>query len=148
MPEGSNGLNQMISGGTAETIRVMLEKDFSNLSADPTALNADDDPDRDAIRETMAYRLRPKKGDLERWSIPIFPGPFLHPAVVNRTFAVLRQMQKPIGTDIRYRERISLGGGGRGFGLAIGAYVVAGLARLMGWLIGTSWKAPRRMAKR
>lgn len=148
MPEGAKGLDQMISGGTAETIRTMLEKDFSNLSADPTALNADDDPNRDAIRKTMAYRLRPKKGDLERWSIPIFPGPFLHPAVVNRTFAVLRQKQKPVGTDIRYRERISLGGGGKGLGRAIGAYIVAGLARMMGWLVGTSWKAPRRMAKR
>ena len=147
MPEGNRGLNQMISGGTAETIRTMLEKDFSGLSSDPTALNSEGDPDREVIRKTMAYRLRPKKGDLERWSIPIFPGPFLHPAVINRTFAVLRQRQREVSTDILYRERISIGGEGRGLGRAMSAYIIAGLARLMGWLVGTRCMAPRRLAK-
>lgn len=146
-PEGVKGMDQMISGGTAQTMREMLMKDFSNLSADPTALNADDDPNRDAIRAAMPYRLRPRKDDLERWTMPIFPGPFLHPAVVNRTFSVLRQKQKPVSTAIRYRERMSMGGGG-GALKAIGAYAIAGMGRVMGWLLSTTWMAPRRMAKR
>ena len=76
-PEGANGLSEMISGGTAETMRVMLEKDFSGLAEDPTALNPTDDPDRDEIRRAMPYDMSPRSDDLEPWSMPIFPGPYL-----------------------------------------------------------------------
>ena len=108
-PEGMSGLGDAISGGTAETMRVMLEHDFSGLAADPTALNPADDLNRDAIRAAMPYHLTPLKDDPKPRTAPIFPGPFLHPAVINRTMALLRQEQKIIGTDLRYRERMSLG---------------------------------------
>jgi short subunit dehydrogenase-like uncharacterized protein len=146
-PDGLRGLDQMISGGTAETMRVMLEKDFSRLSLDPTALNPTEDVNRDEIRNAMAYRLRPRNDDLERWSIPIFPGPFLHPAIVNRTNAMLRLEQKTVDAKLRYRERMSIGGGGQGFSKMVIAFVVAGLGRFMGWLTSTSLRTPRKLVK-
>ncbi len=146
-PPEAKGLDQMISGGTAETMRTLLDKDFSSISADPTALNARNDPYREEIRRAMPYRLRPCRDDLERWSIPIFPTPFLHPAIFNRTVSILRAERIPISTGIRYRERASLGGGGNGFKRMITAYLVAGLGASMGWLMSSSVKWLRRIVK-
>lgn len=145
-PPDVTGLSEMISGGTAETMRLMLENDFSGLAEDPTALNPDGDPDRDEIRRAMPYDMSPRSDDLEPWSMPIFPGPYLHPAVVNRTFALLRREQVPISTAIRYRERMSMGG--RAGALAApAAYLMSVNASLMGWLSSTPLKFPRRMMK-
>ena len=143
-PEGMSGLGDAISGGTAETMRVMLENDFSGLSSDPTALNPADDGDRDAIRAAMPYHLRPMKDDPKPRTSPIFPGPFLHPAVFNRTVALLRQEQKAISTNLRYRERMSLGDDPN----VIVIYIMAGVARMMNWLTSTSLKFPRKIMRK
>ncbi len=145
-PPDVTGLSEMISGGTAETMRVMLENDFSGLAEDPTALNPDGDPDRDEIRRAMPYDMSPRADDLEPWSMPIFPGPYLHPAVVNRTFALLRREQVPVSATIRYRERMSMGGRAGAFA-APAAYLMSANASVMGWLSSTSLKFPRRVMK-
>ena len=143
-PEDMSGLDDAISGGTAETMRVMLEHDFSGLSADPTALNPQDDPNRDTIRAAMPYHLRPLKEDPKARTAPIFPGPFLHPAVVNRTFAMLRQEQKPISTNLRYRERMGMGDGAN----ILVIYAMVGVAKLMKWLTSTQLKFPRKIMRK
>jgi short subunit dehydrogenase-like uncharacterized protein len=145
-PAGATRLSEMISGGTAETMRVMLENDFSGLAEDPTALNPADDPDRDEIRRAMPYDMTPRSDDLEPWSMPIFPGPYLHPAVVNRTFALLRREQVPVSTALRYRERLSMGGRAGAF-QAPAAYLMSANASVMGWLMSTPLKAPRQIMK-
>jgi short subunit dehydrogenase-like uncharacterized protein len=144
-PPGSGGLSDMISGGTAETMRVMLEHDFSGLAEDPTALNPAEDPDRDEIRRAMPYDMTPRADDLEPWSMPIFPGPYLHPAVVNRTFALLRREQRPIPASIRYRERMSAPISGPF--QAPASYMMSMNAAVMGWLMTTPLKTPRQMMK-
>ncbi|MEN3953398.1 saccharopine dehydrogenase NADP-binding domain-containing protein [Iodidimonas sp. SYSU 1G8] len=146
-PPGVTGLGEMISGGTAETMRVMLENDFSGLSLDPTALNPADDLDRDAIRRAMPYDMTPRDDDLEPWSTPIFPGPFLHPAVVNRTFALLRREQVPVSTGILYRERMSSSAVTTGAMRAPAAYAMAATASAMGWLANTPLRMPRSLMK-
>jgi short subunit dehydrogenase-like uncharacterized protein len=125
-------------------MRVMLEHDFSGLSGDPAALNPLDDPDLDAIRAAMAYHLSPLKDDPTPRTGPIFPGPFLHPAVVNRTLAMLRQDQHIIGTNLRYRERTSMGPDAN----IIVIYLMAGAARLMRWLTSTQLKFPRTIMRK
>ncbi|MGE0667534.1 MAG: trans-acting enoyl reductase family protein [Sphingomonadales bacterium] len=145
-PPDVSGLGEMISGGTAETMRVMLENDFSGLAEDPAALNPADDPDRDEIRRAMPYDMTPRGDDLEPWSMPIFPGPYLHPAVVNRTFALLRREQVPVSTSILYRERMSMGGRAGAFA-APAAYLMSANASAMGWLTSTPWKLPRQVMK-
>lgn len=145
-PPEVSGLSEMISGGTAETMRVMLENDFSGLAEDPTALNPHGDADRDEIRRAMPYDMTPRPDDLEQWSMPIFPGPYLHPAVVNRTFALLRREQVAVSTSIRYRERMSMGGRAGTFA-APAAYLMSANASMMGWLSSTSLKFPRQIMK-
>lgn len=145
-PPGVNGLSEMISGGTAETMRVMLENDFSGLAEDPTALNPAGDPDRDEIRKAMPYDMTPRPDDLEPWSMPIFPGPYLHPAVVNRTFALLRREQVSVSRTLRYRERLSMGGRA-GALQAPAAYLMSANASVMGWMMSTPMKAPRQIMK-
>jgi short subunit dehydrogenase-like uncharacterized protein len=146
-PAGVSGVGEMISGGTAETMRVMLEHDFSGLARDPTALNPADDADRDAIRRAMPYEMAPRDDDLEPWSMPIFPGPFLHPAVVNRTFALLRREQVPVSTALRYRERMSSAALAGGMLRAPASLMMSANASTMAWLASTPLKAPRQMMK-
>ncbi len=143
-PDDMSGLGDAISGGTAETMRVMLEHDFSGLAADPAALNPPGDPNIDAIRKAMPYHLTPLKDDPTPRTGPIFPGPFLHPAVINRTIAMLREDQQIIGTNLRYRERMSLGKNPN----IIVIYLMAGAARLMGWLTSTQLKFPRKIMRK
>ncbi|MDA0338959.1 MAG: saccharopine dehydrogenase NADP-binding domain-containing protein, partial [Proteobacteria bacterium] len=148
MPEGGvGGMSEMISGGTAETMRVMLEEDHSGLSSDPAALNPKDDPEIETVRKSVPYQLLPQAGDMERQSIPIFPGPFLHPAVVNRTFALLRQEQKSISPTVRYRERMSAKGMGPDWMRGAVSVGMSMNASIMNWLLSTSLKTPRRFVK-
>jgi short subunit dehydrogenase-like uncharacterized protein len=143
-PDDMDGLGDAISGGTAQTMRVMLENDFSGLSMDPTALNPADDPNRDTIRQAMPYHMRPLPDDPNPRTSPIFPGPFLHPAVFNRTVALLRLEQKAIGTNLRYRERMSLGDDvGKGT-----LYGMAGAARFMQWLTSTKSTFVRKIIRK
>lgn len=52
------------------------------------------------------YDLRPRKHAATRqWLAPMFPSPFLNPAVVHRTAALLRDSDDPLfADDFRYRE--------------------------------------------
>ncbi len=124
----------------------MLENDFSGLAEDPTALNPADDPDRAEIRRAMPYDMAPRPDDLEPWTMPIFPGPYLHPAVVNRTFALLRREQVPVSASIHYRERMSMGGRAGAFA-APASYLMSVNASVMGWLSSTSLRFPRQIMK-
>lgn len=144
---GAGGISEMISGGTAETMRVMLEEDRSGLSPDPAALNPPGDPEVETVRKSVPYQLMPQADDLEPNSIPIFPVPFLHPAVVNRTFALLRQEQQPISPIIRYRERMSAKGMGPDWMRGPTAAAMSMNAGFMGWLMNTSVPGPRQMMK-
>lgn len=52
------------------------------------------------------YDLRPRKHSATRqWLAPMFPSPFLNPAVVHRSAALLRDSNDPLfSPDFRYRE--------------------------------------------
>ncbi len=146
-PEGAKGMSEMISGGTAETMRVMLEKDKSGLSADPAVLNPADDPALETVRRVMRHDLMPKPEDLEPYTMPMVPSPFLTPAVINRTFSLLRQEGVPINADILYRERMSTAAFGSDWLRAPTAMMAAAGNSMMGWVANTPLDFPRQMMR-
>ncbi len=89
-----------VSGGTfisgVEAIQRGPGPDFT----DPYLL---DPPSSTA---TGRYDLRPRKHSATRqWLAPMFPSPFLNPAVVHRSAALLRDSADPLfAPDFRYRE--------------------------------------------
>lgn len=89
-----------VSGGTfisgVEAIQRGPGPDFT----DPYLL---DPPSSTA---TGRYDLRPRKHSATRqWLAPMFPSPFLNPAVVHRSAALLRDSDDPLfAPDFRYRE--------------------------------------------
>ncbi|MFN3232992.1 MAG: saccharopine dehydrogenase family protein [Alphaproteobacteria bacterium] len=146
-PEGASGMSEMISGGTAETMRVMLEKDKSGISSDPAALNPVDDPAIETVRRVSRHDLMPKVDDLEPQTMPMIPSPFLTPAVVNRTFALLRAEGAEIPADILYRERMSTKGLGPEWSRGITSFMAATGNNFLGWVTNSSFDAPKRMMK-
>jgi short subunit dehydrogenase-like uncharacterized protein len=144
---GQRGMGQMISGGTAETMRVMLREDRSGISSDPAALNPKDDPDIDRVREAMRYELGPRSDDLEPMTMPMFPIPFLNPAVIDRTFAMLRQEGAGLRPDIKYRERMSTRSLGADWMRGPAAFMMSNSASFLGWLMNSPMEFPKQMMK-
>ncbi len=89
-----------VSGGTFASAVDVVERGPGRSATDPYLL----DTPGSAARGT--YDLRPRRhGGSGRWLAPMFPSPFLNPAVVHRSAALLRDSGDTIHAPrFRYRE--------------------------------------------
>lgn len=93
-------ITDAVSGGTFISGVEALRRGSANDLADPYLL------DTPSSTATGRYDLRPRKHSATRqWLSPMLPSPYLNPAVVHRSAALLRDSQDTIfGDDFRYRE--------------------------------------------
>lgn len=98
--EPMRSLSDAVSGGTYVSGIELFRRGVGRQLTDPHVL---DPPGSTAEGR---YDLRPRKHDAtRRWLAPLFPSPFLIPAVVHRSAALLRASDDPIfAPDFRYRE--------------------------------------------
>ncbi|WP_436796087.1 saccharopine dehydrogenase family protein [Actinospongicola halichondriae] len=93
-------MTDAVSGGTFISGVEAIQRGPGSDFTDPYLL----DPPSSTARGR--YDLRPRKHSATRqWLAPMFPSPFLNPAVVHRTAALLRDSDDPLfAADFRYRE--------------------------------------------
>lgn len=78
-------LSDAVSGGTYTSGVALIERGGSQDLTDPHLL------DTTPARRGARYDLRPRKhGGTGRWLAPLFPSPYLNPAVVHRSASLLR----------------------------------------------------------
>ncbi|HEY5814762.1 MAG TPA: saccharopine dehydrogenase NADP-binding domain-containing protein [Solirubrobacterales bacterium] len=121
-PAGRIGLQDLISGGTMQSIAEALDREDASRIADPAALIPD--PERaDAVRRRSPIALAPRvnaRGDV---LAPMTPLAFINPAVIHRTAALLAAERGDGAEPLRYREGIGIPGGSASLPLR---YVAAG----------------------
>lgn len=101
---GSDG----ISGGTAQSMAVVLGGEDPGSISDPAALI--EDPNRASeVRSLGSIALRPRR-DGDQVIVPMQPAAFINPAVIQRA-AAIRAGEDGFGErPFRYREGIAIGG--------------------------------------
>lgn len=95
-----SAVTDAVSGGTYISGIEAVRRGSREAFADPYVL------DTSSSVATGRYDLRPRKhSGTRQWLGPMFPSPFLNPAVVHRSAALLRDSEDPIFAEqFRYRE--------------------------------------------
>jgi short subunit dehydrogenase-like uncharacterized protein len=122
-PRGKIGLSDMISGGTLQSSAEALGDEGAERLTDPAVLISDPELAA-AVRSRSPIPLAPRfnaRGDV---LTPMTPAAFINPAVIHRTAALLAADRGTPAEPFRYREGITLPGGGASLPLR---YAVAAL---------------------
>lgn len=110
LPEGRVKPSDIISGGTLQSLAEILSVDDAALVADPAALILDEDQAQ-RVRNVSPIAIAPRfnaQGDVVT---PMTPSPFINPAVIHRTAALIAAEEGRAFAPFRYREGIALPGG-------------------------------------
>lgn len=109
-PAGRLGLQDLVSGGTMQSMAEVLGGDGAAEAADSAALI--DDPARaEAVRRRSPIALAPRVNARGDAIAPMTPAAFINPAVIQRTAALLAAERGESGEPLRYREGIAIPGG-------------------------------------
>ena len=109
IPSGAK-LSDIISGGTLQSLAEILAMDNAALSADPAALIVEDEQAQ-RVRNVSPIAIGPRfnaQGDV---ITPMTPSPFINPAVIHRTAALVAAEENRVFSPFRYREGVSIPGG-------------------------------------
>lgn len=106
LPRPSDGM----SGGTFQSLSAVAGADDAGLIADP-ALLITDVAVAAAVRRVSPIGLVPRRGSSGAVIAPMAPAPFINPAVIHRTAALLASAEGRPAEPFRYREGMALGGG-------------------------------------
>ena len=104
-PKGRIGAADMLSGGTMQSSAEALDDPSAALVADSAAL-IDDAELAERVRRASPIALAPRfnaDGDVIG---PMMPAPFINPAVIQRTAAILAEEEGRSLEPFRYREGI------------------------------------------
>ena len=105
LPRPSDG----ISGGTFQSISALVGDEDAALATDPAALIID--PAAGAtVRRVSPITLTPRRGSGGAVIAPMAPAPFINPAVIQRTAALIASDDGRPARPFRYREGMVLGG--------------------------------------
>jgi short subunit dehydrogenase-like uncharacterized protein len=111
-PSGRLGLADLISGGTLQSMAEAVGSEDAAAVVDAAALI----PDRataDAVRRRSPITLAPRVNARGDAVAPMTPIPFINPAVIHRTWALLAaERGGDVGEPLRYREGVGIPGGG------------------------------------
>ncbi|MBK9180768.1 MAG: saccharopine dehydrogenase NADP-binding domain-containing protein [Acidimicrobiales bacterium] len=99
------GVSDVVSGGTFGSLVGMIRRGPGRAVRDPHLLDPPG-PGPGATTDRAGYRLRPRRhAGTGAWLAPLLPAPFLNPAVVHRSAALLRAEGDPtFAPSFRYRE--------------------------------------------
>ncbi|MFI4977660.1 MAG: saccharopine dehydrogenase family protein [Solirubrobacterales bacterium] len=106
-PRPSDGM----SGGTFQSLSAVAASDEAALIDDPALLITDAEVAA-AVRRVSPIELVPRRGSSGAVIAPMMPAPFINPAVIHRTAALLSSAEGRPADPFRYREGMALGGGG------------------------------------
>jgi short subunit dehydrogenase-like uncharacterized protein len=98
------------SGGTLQTFAAVAGGEDAARIADPAALVPDESLAAE-IRRRSPLTIAPRRAAGGAVIAPMIPAPFINPAVIQRTTALLAAEHGGRGEPFRYREGIALDGG-------------------------------------
>ncbi len=110
IPEGKIRAGDIISGGTLQSLAEILTVDNSEAAADSAALIVEEEQAQ-RVRAASPIAISPRfnaQGDVVT---PMSPSPFINPAVIHRTAALLAAEEGRVFNPFRYREGVTLPGG-------------------------------------
>jgi short subunit dehydrogenase-like uncharacterized protein len=109
-PPGPPRLSDGISGGTFQSLSAVAASDEAALIDDPALLITDAELAA-AVRAVSPIELVPHSGSDGAVIAPMMPAPFINPAVIHRTAALLAAAEGRPPEPFRYREGMALAGG-------------------------------------
>jgi short subunit dehydrogenase-like uncharacterized protein len=125
-PAGRIGPQDLISGGTLQSMAEALDGEDAAQVADPAALISDPEL-ADAVRRRSPIALAPRVNARGDAVAPMTPVAFINPAVIHRSVALLAA-ERGGGEPLRYREGIGIPGGAASLPLR---YAAAGVLAAM-----------------
>jgi short subunit dehydrogenase-like uncharacterized protein len=108
-PAGRIGPQDLISGGTLQSMAEALAEEDAAQVADPAALIMDPELAA-AVRRRSPIALAPRTNARGDVIAPMTPIAFINPAVIHRSVALLAA-ERGGGEPLRYREGIAIPGG-------------------------------------
>jgi short subunit dehydrogenase-like uncharacterized protein len=108
-PAGRIGPQDLISGGTMQSMAEALDGDGASRVADPAALIPDPEL-AETVRRRSPIALAPRVNARGDAVAPMTPVAFINPAVIHRTTALLAA-ERGGGEPLRYREGVGIPGG-------------------------------------
>lgn len=109
-PGGRIGPQDLISGGTLQSMAEALDGEDASRIADPAALIVDPELAA-AVRRRSPISLAPRVNARGDAVAPMTPVAFINPAVIHRTGALLAAERGESAEPLRYREGIGIPGG-------------------------------------
>jgi short subunit dehydrogenase-like uncharacterized protein len=105
LPRPSDG----ISGGTFQSLSAVAGAEDARITLDPAALITDAAL-AVAVRRVSPIEILPRRGRNGAVVAPMAPAPFINPAVIQRTAALVAAAEGRPAEPFRYREGMLLGG--------------------------------------
>ncbi len=109
-PAGRIGPQDLISGGTLQSMAEALGDEGAAQVGDPAALIPDPELAA-AVRQRSPIVLAPRVNARGDAIAPMTPVAFINPAVIHRTQALLAAERGEDGQPLRYREGVAIPGG-------------------------------------
>jgi short subunit dehydrogenase-like uncharacterized protein len=110
IPDGKVKASDIVSGGTLQSLAEILTVDNSAAAADSAALIVEEEQAQ-RVRATSPIAISPRfnaQGDVVT---PMTPSPYINPAVIHRTAALVAAEEDRVFNPFRYREGVAIPGG-------------------------------------
>jgi short subunit dehydrogenase-like uncharacterized protein len=104
LPSGRLSTADLLSGGTLQSMAVMLEEQDGRALVDPGVLL--DEREAAAVRRVSPIAIAPRFVDRGQPVGPMMPGPFINPMVIHRSAALLAAIEERPFEPFRYREGV------------------------------------------
>jgi len=110
IPDGRIRASDIISGGTLQSLAEILTVDNSAAAADSAALIVEEEQAR-RVRAASPIAISPRFNSQGDVVTPMTPSPFINPAVIHRTAALVAAEEGRVFNPFRYREGVTIPGG-------------------------------------
>ncbi|HSD25192.1 MAG TPA: saccharopine dehydrogenase NADP-binding domain-containing protein [Solirubrobacterales bacterium] len=101
--------SDVVSGGTMQSLAVIVDRPDAAVAADPAAL-IDDPASAGRVRAVSPIEVAPRRGERGAVIAPMSPSAFINPAVIQRTAALLAAEAGTPFRPFRYREGVAIRG--------------------------------------
>ena len=109
-PDGKVSMGDIVSGGTLQSMAEILGVDNAADAADSGALILEEEQAQ-RVRAVSPIALGPRFNAAGDVIGPMTPAPFINPAVIHRTAALLAAEENRVFAPFRYREGVAIPGG-------------------------------------
>ena len=111
IPDGRIRLSDIISGGTLQSLAEILSRRRARRWPPTPAALIVEEEQAQRVRNVSPIAIAPRfnaQGDVVT---PMTPSPFINPAVIHRTAALIAAEEGRVFTPFRYREGVAIPGG-------------------------------------